>query len=100
MEDPAREGAAEVRRGARVAADGHQRVPRDEGSPDVRRLERTRHVEEVHRRCRVSQDIYCTAGLDERARARDASRRAEGLRHRSRATAYNNASKREACKPL
>ena len=100
MEDPAREGAAEVRRGARVAADGHQRVPREEGSPDVRRLKRSRDVEEVHRRIRVPQDEDRPTGVDERARARDASRRAEGLRHRSRATAYNNASKREACKPL
>ena len=71
MEDPAREGAAEVRRGARVAADGHQRVPRDEGSPDMRRLKRPRHVEEVHRRIRILQDVDRAAGIDERARARD-----------------------------
>ena len=49
MEDPARERAAKVRRGARVAADGHQRVPREEASPDVRGLKRPRDVEEVHR---------------------------------------------------
>ena len=73
MEDPAREGAAEVRRGARVAADGHQRVPRDESSPDMRRLERTRHVEQVNRRRWIPQDEYGAAGVDERARARHAS---------------------------
>ena len=73
MEDPAREGAAEVRRGAWVAADGHQRVPRDEGSPDVRGLKRPRDVEEAHRRCRVLQDEDSTARVDERARARHAS---------------------------
>ena len=100
MEDPSREGAAEVRRGARVAADGHQRVPREEGSPDMRRLERARDVEEVYRRCRVFQDEDRAAGIDERARARHASRRAEGLRHRRCAAACYDTCQREASEPL
>ena len=48
----------------------------------------------------IFQDEDSRASIDERARARDASRSAEGLRHRRRAAARNDTRQREACEPL